>query len=97
MIPDRLLQDGQGALADFVLFQGTDLCFVELGFGHMNVLTANMGDQRLERRIGRNTQTSWWMLDEMRDARPTSRSRLCQRQAPILPLEKFGERLLIGP
>ena len=45
MIPDRLLQDGQGALADFVLFQGTDLCFVELRFGHMNVLTATMGEQ----------------------------------------------------
>ena len=42
MIPDRLLQDGQGALADFVLFQGTDLCFVELGFGLVYVLAGGM-------------------------------------------------------
>ena len=39
MIPNRLLQDGQGALADLVLLEGAQLCLIELGLWNVNVLT----------------------------------------------------------
>ena len=41
MIPNRLLQDGQGALADLVLFERTELSLVELRFWDVHVLTAS--------------------------------------------------------
>ena len=40
MIPNRLLQDGQGTLADLVLLERTELRLVKLGLGNVYVLTA---------------------------------------------------------
>ena len=40
MIPDRLLENRQGALADLVLLKRTELSLVELGLGNVYVLTA---------------------------------------------------------
>ena len=39
VIPDGLLEDGQGALADLVLLERTQLSLVELGLGNVYVLT----------------------------------------------------------
>ena len=46
MIPDRLLENRQGALADLVLLKRTELSLVELGLGNVYVLTEEVGEQQ---------------------------------------------------
>ena len=41
MIPDGLLEDGQGALADLVLLERTELSLVQLRLWDVNVLTVS--------------------------------------------------------
>lgn len=38
MVPDGLLKDGQGSLADLVLLKSTQLSFVKLRLGNVHVL-----------------------------------------------------------
>ena len=57
MIPDRLLENRQGALADLVLLKRTELSLVELGLGDVDVLTKNIISD-IQTRIAA-IQTSW--------------------------------------
>lgn len=60
MIPNRLLKDGQGSLADFVLLERTELGFVELRLGDVDVLTAALYQQQRTRQRNGEGRTSWW-------------------------------------
>lgn len=42
VVADGLLEDGEGALGDFVLFELANLGLVQLGFGDVDVLTERM-------------------------------------------------------
>ena len=48
MIPDRLLQNGQGTLTDLVLLESTELCLVKFRFGDVDVLTVSKDEKETQ-------------------------------------------------
>ena len=76
MVSDGLLQDGQGALADFMFLEGAKLGLIQLRLRDVDVLIVKSNKPKARWKEGEGVQTSWWTGNEMRDARPTRTARV---------------------